>query len=76
MWEIETEDIKLVLEKHGSPQALDAAQAILVEEKARISKAAMRYAFTEERADSALNEIEDILIENGILVSSKKFSTP
>ncbi len=77
-WETTDDDIRTVLAKHGknNDATLDVSSSIIVEEGARIEKAALRYTDTDDQTSSALDEIETILIENEILTNPKQFAAP
>jgi len=75
-WEVTQDDILTVLNKHNrnTGDTLDVAESIICEEGARIEKAALKYNEMDDQQASALDEIEDILIENDILTPPKLFS--
>lgn len=79
-WEVTDEDIATVLESHGSSLDADAIhqQSFIGNEPniARVVKAALAYTEFDDQVTSALDEIEDILFEQGVLNSEKVFSAP
>jgi hypothetical protein len=77
-WEVTDDDIELVLQRHGKddPDTFDKASQLLDGEDGRIEKAALAYTDFDDQTSSALDEIENILIENKILTGPKHFSAP
>ena len=77
-WEVSEDDIRTILRSHGREDdvTVDVSESIIVEEGNRIEKAALRYNDMGDQSSSALDEIENILIENNILSGPKKFSAP
>ena len=79
-WEVTDEDIATVLESHGSSFDADEIykQSFIGNEPnvARVVKAALAYTEFDDQMASALDEIEDILIEQGVLSSEKLFAAP
>lgn len=73
-WETSDEDIDTVLRAHNiqNPAANSKAASIIQEQADRVEKAALRYNEMDEQTCSALDEIEDILMENGIIPSARK----
>lgn len=74
-WEVKLEDIETVLEAHGSdanPQdVFDDFDDVL-----RVEKAILWYTNFDQQCAAADDEIEDILIEKGIIGRPKLFSMP
>lgn len=78
-WEVSDEDIAIVLKSHGvdDPQTADRAGDLCQHVEAdRIENAALAYNDMDEQASSALDEIENILIEAGIVTTPKQFAAP
>lgn len=74
-WEISVKDIETILEAHGSEA--DAGEVFdNFTEDLRVEKAVCWYTTREAQAEAALDEIEDVLIEQGILQKPKLFSVP
>ena len=76
-WEITEVDVFMVLEKHG--RATDIEDAIVYEaldimDDDRVEKAALAYTDIDDQCNSALDEIENILIEEKILSQPKHFT--
>lgn len=80
-WETTEEDVFAVLKAHGAADDIDhpqvaAAHQVVLTEAHRIEHAALHYTDMEAQAHSALDEIENVLIEEGMLSSPKKFVAP
>ena len=75
MWEVRFEDIKEILEAHGSSE--DAGEVFdNFTDDLRVEKAVCWYSDRFSKEEAAKDELEDILIEKGILKKPKIFSTP
>lgn len=78
-WEVTDEDIAVVLKRHSvyDSKTADRARDLCQDVEAdRIEKAALAYNDFEDQVSSALDEIEDILIEEGIVTTQKRFAAP
>ncbi len=78
-WEVTQDDIAIVLDKHEviiSDEELDTLHDLIMCEESRIEDAALSYDDIDDQADSALDEIENILMEEGIIVGDKLFVSP
>lgn len=76
-WEVSDEDVAIVLKRHGvyDSKTADRARDLCREVEAdRIEKAALAYNDFDEQVSSALDEIENILIEEGIVTTPKRFT--
>ncbi len=74
-WEVTVEDIGQVLEAHGSERDPDEVLEAFSEGD-RVERAVLRYTKFDDQVASALDEIEDILIEDGVISGGKVFSPP
>lgn len=75
-WEVTVDDVKLILDAHGSsadPQ--DVFDNIVALEDDRIEDAVLYHTDFDDQVSEALSEIENVLIENG-LVEGKKYDAP
>lgn len=72
-WEVTLEDIETVLEAHGMG---DKAQMIYddFDGQDRVEKAILYYTDMDDQTAAANSEIEDILMEDGVLSGEKKFN--
>lgn len=73
-WETTPDDVENVLVAHGN----DAAPADIIDmlgpyDFGRIEKAALWFFDIEEQTDAAMAELEDILMEKGVLGGDKRF---
>jgi len=79
-FETTPEDIKVVLAAHGAanPETMARAVESLSAESDRIEKAALWYLDIDDQTASALDEIENVLIEEGVLPENarKAFTAP
>jgi hypothetical protein len=75
-WEVTKEDVLIVLGRHGETNKLSEAMEALEDQDGRVEDAALAYNAMSDQADSALNEIEDILLEEKILIGEKRCSPP
>ena len=73
-WEVTPEDVSTVLAEHDSDLSSEMVfdEHILCEHD-RIETAVLEYTDFYDQTDASLSEIEDILIEEGVLSDSKKF---
>lgn len=77
-WEVTPEDIEVVLTAHKSKTRGpdEVFECLTDHDFRRIEKAALRYVEMCVQADSALDEIEDILIERNVIDVKKHFCSP
>ena len=74
-WEVRLDDIEEILEAHGSDA--DAGEVFdNFTEDLRVEKAVCWYTDRVSQEAAAKDELEDILIEKGILQKPKLFSAP
>jgi hypothetical protein len=76
-WEVTDDDIAVVLKRHGvcDPGTADRARELCRDVEAdRIEKAVLAYNDFDEQVSSALDEIENILFEEGIVATPKRFA--
>lgn len=74
-WEVTQEDIETVLEAHASGVDLDAEEVFdNFYEGDRVEKAVLYYDDFDDQVTAALSEIEDVLIEQGIIEKPKQFN--
>jgi len=78
-FEIRPDDVAAVLKRHGKVNSCDHP---LVEELFdaldldRVERAALWYTDMDDQTASALDEIENILIEDGVILPPKLFKSP
>jgi hypothetical protein len=72
------DDIEMVLEKHGKndPATFDAASVAIDAETDRIEGAVLAYTDFDDQVASALDEIENVLIEAKVLTGPKQYDPP
>ena len=77
-WEVTTDDIEQVLDAHGIKDCSidEIFEEMVGSDFDRVEKAVLYYTDFDDQVNSALDEIEDILIENGRIPAGtqKKFS--
>ncbi len=74
-WEISVEDIEEILIAHGSDEDAEEVYDNFTEDL-RVEKAVCWYNDRASQEQAAKDEIEDILIEKGIIEKPKLFSVP
>jgi hypothetical protein len=78
-FEITPDDVAAVLLRHGKMNSHDGSLVAEVFDGLdldRVEKAALCYTDLDDQTASALDEIENILIEEGVLHPPKRFSAP
>jgi hypothetical protein len=77
-FEVTAEDVDNVLKQHGVTLDEDAKDLLLCDNEERLEQAALAYNNMDDQTSSALDEIENILIEDEVLPvdAAKKFSAP
>ncbi len=77
-WEVTKTDIRVVLGKHGIKDegVIETAWNIVCDESDTVEDAVLYYTDMDDQVYAALDEIENILIENGVLEGEKQFVTP
>lgn len=75
-WETTTDDVKNILRHHEKSGFLKEAEDVVFENADRIEGAALCYDEMEDQTASAYDEIENVLLEHGILSGPKHFIAP
>lgn len=78
-WEVTQDDVAIVLVAHGltaDQTILDRCEELMMEHADRIEKAALHYNDMDDQTTSALDEIENVLIEEGVITVPKRFAAP
>ena len=76
-WNVSVTDIEEILETHGSPiDAGEVFDGFTSADDLRVEKAVCWYTDYESQVAAAKDELEDILIEKGIIEKPKLFSAP
>lgn len=75
-WEVTDEDVLIVLARHGQTDKISEAVHAVEAEVGRIEDAALAYDLMTDQVAGASNEIEDILLEEGVLTGEKQFFPP
>ena len=78
-WEVTTDDVTAVLVAHGliaDQTIMDRCEVLMMEHADRIEKAALWYEDMDDQTASALDEIENVLIENNVVTVPKRFTAP
>lgn len=83
-WEWGTEDVAAVLQAHGNSAAHELSSPVVqhafdlcVANERRIQKAVLAYDDMEDQIDAFMGELEDILVEAGLLSGdTRHFSGP
>ena len=77
-WQVSDEDIRTVLSRHGIRDAETVARAteLIEAADARIEEAALRYVGMEAQARSAMDEIEQVLFEAGLVAGRTDWQLP
>jgi hypothetical protein len=79
-FETTIDDLMTVLKRHGVFMECERADHIfdkhLLSKDDRLTYAALHYITLEDQTESVLDEIEDILIEDGIINGPKLFKAP
>ncbi|MCK9435057.1 MAG: hypothetical protein M0R32_09640 [Candidatus Cloacimonetes bacterium] len=74
-WNVTAEDIAEILEAHES-----TADSVKIfegfKDELRVEKAVLWYSDYSSQVDAAKDELEDILIEQGVIEKPKRFSAP
>ena len=74
-WEMTEEDVALVLARHdldrSAVEVFDEHFVSNPDNTARVERAALAYLDFDEQADSALDEIEAILVEAGVIAAKR-----
>lgn len=76
-WEVSGEDVAIVLKRHGVNESQMTRRALDLCRQghaARIERAALTYDEMDEQASAALCEIEDVLMQAGVLSMPKRFA--
>lgn len=74
-WEVTVEDIEKILEAHGSEKDPDDVFDNFTQDL-RVEKAVAWYQNREDQQEAALDELEDILIEEDVIDGAKMFRAP
>ncbi len=74
-WEVSVEDIEKILEAHGSEKNPDDVFENFTQDL-RVEKAVLWYENFDDQEAAALDEIEDVLIEEKVVDGPKLFPTP
>jgi ABC-type transporter Mla subunit MlaD len=78
-WETTEDDVLVVLMRHKlhkNSTILRRAMDALEGEGGRIEEAILHYDDMDDQTNAAMNEIEDILIEENVLAGPKLFNAP
>jgi hypothetical protein len=78
-WEVTSDDVFVVMGKHNRvtrPQPAEVELAFDSIDAERVEKAALAYNNMSDQQDSALSEIEDILLEEKFISGLKQFHPP
>ena len=77
-WQVSDEDIRAVLSRHGIADAATVACAaeLIEAEAARIEQAALFYCNLDLQARSAMDEIEQVLFESGVVSQRTDWQLP